>query len=821
MNLSEITSRILRQSNEPKRPLLFENYCAYTRSLELDPWQKDLCRRLEQSFWLANFDKFKSAFVKINIGVGRPYQITPSGFKLDQELIDTRATHGCRVAIHAPPQFGKSILISQCYPAWILGFDPLHRFRLSTYNVFHSARFSRVIQHLLRSSEHQELFPSVDSRIPAKCKVVEWSTVARSQHPDGQASFTALGLQSGFVGTGYDTLLMDDPYKSVEDALSDIIRDKTWRFWTDTASVRAQEHSNVFIMFHRYHQDDMGGRAVGSGDFELWRYAAEADGAYEDEASGLPAWPDPIGRKEGEYLSPRFGELYYLRNKKNEQVWYSQFQGRPSAKTGKMFNVSLMLPIHPDKVPPILHRVRAWDNAATESAGAFTAGVDMGIDAAENIYVFGVERAQVNTAEREILQNTTAIADGKLVRIHVPQDPGSAGKDVAFQFEQTMTAEGYLVTVTKVSGSKEMRAYPYSKAVNSNKVFLVLNKDGSVPVWHKPYKGELQYFPASTYKDQVDASADAYSDLMRQFNRGLVVKSAGEHNLLARSLFTKRFNSETILGHWEVAGAVHLAKDSSRPSGYCITARAAENAYLGEQTFVVAAARMYVDQPVQVLEAYQAALMKYCAKGILHPHVTWLNRDAGDVLQVTAHKMGLRLTKFLDEVTAGIPETNWYLQPLKAQSSFYDGLHLLTSRCLILVDDAQYGKRDIRDEFGMMSLRQDLDNWSYTELGLPQPHGGITLDCLRMTMYKFALSATSLTPEEKRFAQLPAELQPDAVRTKLGTPEFVEAHFAQQHALTLIRIKEEDEKREQFRNSNQQDHAIGPRAVTRRFSRRH
>src|SRR5258708_8361760 len=36
-------------------------------------------------------------------------------------------------------------------------------------------------------------------------------------------------------------------------------------------------------------------------------------------------------------------------------------------------------------------------------------------------------------------------------------------------------------------------------------------------------------------------------------------------------------------------------------------------------------------------------------------------------------------------------------------------------------------------------------SWSYNADGVVQPYGGITLDCLRMILYKFALSATALT----------------------------------------------------------------------------
>lgn len=820
MDIGAILRKIHREKQPPNPRLLFSNYVTATKHIELDPWQKDLCRRLEKYFWLAQWDQFKGSFKVIDFIGDKPYQIAPTGLTISQEDIDQLATHGVRVAIHAPPQFGKSIIISQCYPAWILGWDPLHRFRLSTYNVFHSTRFSVVVKHILNSPEHKTLFPDPAGHLPKRSKYVEWSTNARLGHPDGQASFTALGLSSGFTGTGYDTLLMDDPYKGMEDALSEVIRDKTWRFWTDTASTRATETSNTFIMFHRYHQDDMGGRAIASGDFELLRYAAECDGPYVDESLGSDvSFPDPIGRKVGEYLSTRFGELFYVRNKRNEQVWHSMFQGQPTSKSGKMFNIGLLKEIRRNRVPEIIYWVRSWDNAATEGAGAFTAGILMGVDAAENVYIFGVERAQVGTAERQLLQETTAQKDGKLVQIHVPQDPGSAGKDVAFQFQQEMAQEGkgYIVVVDKVTGNKEMRAYPASKAVNSGKVFLVKNNDGSIPGWHKPLKGEMRFFPAGTYKDQIDALADGYSHLMRLFFRGLVIKSATAENLLHRSVFVRKFG-EKVPVHWEVAAAVRIAPDSSKPSGYCITARAAENAHVGEMVFILAAARMYVDDPVRVLNALRLDLMKHCAKGVEHPHVIWLNKDASSVLQVTAQKLDMRLTPFLDEPTAGIAETNWYFQRLELQNLFYPRIG--ATRCHALIDDKQFTKNDVENEEGMLSLRQDLQTWSYTETGQVQPQAGITLDCVRMTMYKFALSATLLTEHERRLSQLAPELQPDAVRAKRGTPEFVEAVLAQEHALATLRMREEDEKRIALRNSNGREHHVGPVAVLRRFIRR-
>lgn len=761
-------------------------YVERVKRIKLDSWQVDLCRRLEKTFWLAQSRKFTFKPVSID---GVEYVETPSGMRIEKREFEEKENKGTRAAIHAAPQFGKSIIISQCYPAWILGYDPVHRFRLATYNMMHSARFSVVVKQILRSPEHLALFPGEAGHIPPKSKYGEWSTFARLAVNDGQASFTGLGLQSGFTGTGADTLLIDDPYKSMEEALSEVIRDKTWRFHTDTASPRLNEQSNEFIMFHRYHQDDMGGRAIASGEFDLWRYAAEADGPYTDDESGR-VFIDPMLRPEGEYLSPRFSDAYYARQKLNEQVWNSQFQGRPVSKSGNLFDISKIRVIQLNEIPQLVHEVRAWDNAATEGTGAYTAGVRIGIAATGRIVIRNVKREQVGTAERLELQYKTADEDGKLVQIHAPQDPGSAGKDVAFQFEQALKAKGFNVTTSPVSGTKEMRAYPFSQAVNSGLVDIV--DDGSWDI--KALTSELHNFPLSTYKDQVDAVSDGYSHVFKLFHHGLVIKSFSPGvNLVGWSRFSPKFGQK-IPDIWEVSGGLLIEADSSKPSGWAITTRAAENANLGETIFVVAAERLFTGDPGEVLAAYQAALRKYLTRGVDQIGTSWIARGNADVIQLAQEKFDLTVHEFEDDQNAGLPETNWYFQPLPNQKSpFYE--RGWASHGYLLIDDSGNQMEVPSDDRGLLSMRQELATWAYNDKGEPQPFGGVTLNCVRMTLYNFAMTAAAMTKDEKRIAKLPDELKPAEVLSRLGMPDFVEKYMAQQHMLKQIKVQEEKEEK--------------------------
>jgi len=57
----------------------------------------------------------------------------------------------------------------------------------------------------------------------------------------------------------------------------------------------------------------------------------------------------------------------------------------------------------------------------------------------------------------------------------------------------------------KADTHKETRAEPFSTQVNGYNVTLVPG------AWNAEYISELQYFPSSKYKDQVDASAGAFN----------------------------------------------------------------------------------------------------------------------------------------------------------------------------------------------------------------------------------------------------------------------------------------------------------------------
>ncbi|MCW5941081.1 MAG: phage terminase large subunit [Fimbriimonadaceae bacterium] len=408
-------------------------------------------------------------------------------------LVRAAETPGTRLAVHAPPQFGKSVVVSQRFPAWLMGRRPTVRIGLACYNETHATGFGATILDLMRSPEFEAAFPDPEARLPPDAPAARFKTVGRARLRDAQPSFLAMGLQSGFTGKGVDLLLIDDPYKSDEEARSPAINEKVWRWWTRTASVRVGEEASVVVMFHRYHEDDLAGRLIASG-FASLRFPAIAD--------RLPG--DPTGRQPGEPLSP-MRSLAWLEAERDRDpfVFLGQFQGTPRPEEGAFFRPERIELA--DAAPAAAPKVRAWDLGGGGPGSDFSVGALLARDEDGRTWILDVRRGRwlPDDAVRVIRQ--TAETDGHAVVVRVPQDPGQAGKAQAAQLVRVLA--GFPVRTRPVTGDKRTRAFGLAAQVNAGNVRMIRG------AWNADLLAELRGFPLGAFDDQVDALADAFAEL--------------------------------------------------------------------------------------------------------------------------------------------------------------------------------------------------------------------------------------------------------------------------------------------------------------------
>lgn len=168
-----------------------------------------------------------------------------------------------------------------------------------------------------------------------------------------------------------------------------------------------------------------------------------------------------------------------------------------------------------DKLPnDIKHWCRAWDLGATEVSSEnlspdATAGVLMGLRENGRFVVADVIRVCEIAADVRKLIKNTCISDSvksKHITVRLPQDPGQAGKAQAADFVKYLA--GHNVKTQTVNGDKVTRSEPFAAQWQAG------NVDVLAAEWNDVYFNELEQFPDGSHDDMVDASSDAFIELV-------------------------------------------------------------------------------------------------------------------------------------------------------------------------------------------------------------------------------------------------------------------------------------------------------------------
>jgi predicted phage terminase large subunit-like protein len=408
-----------------------------------------------------------------------------------------------RVMIFLPPRHSKSETVSRLFSAYFLYRYPHRWVGLSC----HTADLAYTLSRNAREN-YQRAGGQFDSKSQA---VKHWQT--------GQGGgFWAAGIGGPIAGKGFHLGIIDDPVKNAEGAASERLREKHKDWYGSTFYTREEPWSDtdpngaIVIVSTRWHEDDLSGYLLSEekeedNEAERWHIVnlpAIAEDAPQDFPESCTIEPD--WRKPGEALCPERRPLEKLRRicrRIGEYFFDALYQQRPSAKEGEFFKINKIETV--DAEPAGLRKCRAWDLAASKGTGAFTSGVLIGVEDKGIYYVCDVERGQLSADDAKTTLKSTAIADGTGVAIHLPQDPGQAGKAQAEQLVRFLG--GFNVRAEPVTGSKETRAFSFAAQVNSGNVKLVKGP------WNKAFKEELRQFPRGKYKDQVDSASDAFNEL--------------------------------------------------------------------------------------------------------------------------------------------------------------------------------------------------------------------------------------------------------------------------------------------------------------------
>jgi len=443
-----------------------------------------------------------------------------------------------RLMILMPPRHGKSEMASRKFPAWLLGRLPDTRIIMASYGADLASKNSRAVRDLIEGKRYQALFGGLSSKgEPVELSSDSRSVAAWDLAQPHRGGVVAAGVGGGITGLGADLLILDDLFKNREEAESEGRRELVHDWYKSSAYTRLEkEYSAIILFFTHWHPDDLVGRMmkqmVEDPMTDQWEivdlpalsraecYASSLEEQRQKMRDGmfLPI-EDPIGRKhDGAALWPsRFGKEWLEAKEANigKYDFAALYQQMPYLREGGMFKREWFTIVDRGPGKKAVARVMAWDKAATSGGGARSSGVLMSQGEDGFYYVEHVAKGQWSSYVREqkMLELGKQFYEqyGPFTIRH-PQDPGSAGKESAMATNKNL-AEGKLRGHAEpVSGDKVVRAGPFSTIAEAGKVRLV--RAG----WNDDYLDELAAFPQGTFKDQVDASSDAFNAILDQTN---------------------------------------------------------------------------------------------------------------------------------------------------------------------------------------------------------------------------------------------------------------------------------------------------------------
>lgn len=413
-----------------------------------------------------------------------------------------------RLMIFAPPQHGKSELVSRRLPALWLAKKRDEPVILSSYGAGLAERSSRAARDLVESEEYGTLFPEVTTR--ADSRSVQFWQVAGAR-----GSMLAVGVGGPVTGSGARLGLIDDPHENWAQAQSKTMREAVWDWYRGTWRTRIWEGGSQVLIMTRWHEDDLAGRLLQDqpGQWTVLRLPAVAETQevrdFHAERMGLPLGdPDPLNREPGEALAPqRYSAeaLAAIETDVGSLVWGAEYQGAPTVAEGNRFKREWFGIV--DGVTQQAQRIRYWDKAATAGGGAFTSGVLLA-RANGLTYVEDVVRGQWSTGDRRSVMLQTAELDRErwgFVQTFIEQEPGSSGKD-SVSDEIVMLGQ-FAVYADRPSGSKDVRLEPFAAQCEARNVRLVRGR------WNSAYIDELCAIPNGTFRDQADSTSGAYNKL--------------------------------------------------------------------------------------------------------------------------------------------------------------------------------------------------------------------------------------------------------------------------------------------------------------------
>lgn len=271
------------------------------------------------------------------------YVVTPAVELVSRNIEKVLRSRRKRLMITAPPQEFKSRLCAVWTPLRALQLHPNWRVMLLTYADGLAEEHSRAGRSIIQEFGSGVTDSLTGTALPDRLGLSLSDSVATAGNwriKEGDGGLVAAGRDATITGRRADLLIVDDPFKNMQEADSATIRQKVWDWYQSVATTRLAPGASVILIQTRWHPEDLAGMLLRNDReqetrYREWRYL-------NIPAVSHSALPDALERPPGEPLESARGrtkaDFEAIERSVGKRVWNALYQGSPKPPEGGLFS---------------------------------------------------------------------------------------------------------------------------------------------------------------------------------------------------------------------------------------------------------------------------------------------------------------------------------------------------------------------------------------------------------------------------------------------------------------------------------------------------
>ena len=426
-----------------------------------------------------------------------------------------------RLMIFMPPRHGKTMLVSEYFPAWYMGRNPESEVIAATYSYDRANDIGRKVRNQLLSPYHQQVF--------SDCHISPDSKGANKFSTEEGGMYYSVGTGGAITGRGANLFIIDDPIKGREDADSETNQRKLRDWFKSVAYTRMMDKNAIIVIMTRWSFYDLAGF--------LQEEAAHENWVVLDLPAIAEADNDAIGRKTGDALWPtKYGRprLDRIRKTVGTREWNALYQQKPLPEGGGIVDIEwfkkypwtswqyVMCPnmefsknkfagekyrrylkhkLDSGEISPVNTIVNSWDTAFKEQQiNDPSACTTWGL-AQDRYYLMNCINKRMNfpSLKRAVVKEYERSKMLGCGEVTVLIEDKASGQSLIQELQNSTRIP---VVPIKPDANKQVRLSEVSPLIEAGKVWIPERGD-----WVVPYETQMAQFPYGKFDDMVDSTS--------------------------------------------------------------------------------------------------------------------------------------------------------------------------------------------------------------------------------------------------------------------------------------------------------------------------